>query len=182
MKVIIGAGNQKWDGWVPTQQHELDLLDEKSWARFFKNQMPDALLCEHVYEHLDLEEGKRAAGIIYKYLKPGGYIRIAVPDGFFPDEEYQRVAQIGGPGPRDHPAADHQIVYNYHILQSLFKEAGFEVKLLEYHDEAGNFHIDEWDEIQAPIYRSSKLDHRNQDRVIRFASLIIDAVKPDPGA
>lgn len=178
MKVIIGAGGQRWEGWIPTQREELDLLIDSTWVRYFQGELAKALLCEHVFEHLSLEEGKRAAGIIYRYLKPGGFIRLAVPDAYFPNEEYQRTAQVGGPGPKDHPAADHKIVYNYRLLKEVFEEAGFEVRLLEYHDEEGNFHIDEWDVEKAPIYRSSKLDHRNRDGTIRFASLIIDAIKP----
>ena len=178
MKVIIGAGGQRWEGWVPTQREELDLLKEESWAQFFQGELAESLLCEHVFEHLSLEEGKQAAAMIYRYLKPGGFIRLAVPDVYFPDEEYQRIVQVGGPGPKDHPAADHKVVYNYNLLKEVYQEAGFEVKLLEYHDEQGHFHLADWDVDEAPIYRSSKLDHRNQDGVIRFASLIIDAIKP----
>ena len=127
MNVIIGAGEQRWDGWIPTHQDELDLLDEVSWKRFFGDRLPDKLLCEHVFEHLSLEEGKHAAGIIFCYLKPGGYIRLAVPDAYFTNEEYQRIIQVGGPGPKDHPAADHKVVYNYRLLKDVFEEAGFEV-------------------------------------------------------
>ncbi len=177
MKVIIGAGSQNWKGWIATQGDELNLLDESTWARFFGDGLADALLCEHVYEHLTLEEGKEAARTIYRYLKPGGFIRIAVPDRYFPDEGYQRAVQAGGPGPKNHPAADHKVVYGYKELREVFEEADFEIRLLEYHDEKGNFHLNEWNVNEAPIYRSSKLDHRNQNGTIGFASLIIDAVK-----
>lgn len=176
-KIIIGAGNQRWDGWIATQGDELNLLDERTWERYFGDERADAFVCEHVYEHLTFEEGKRAAKIIYRFLKPGGFIRVAVPDRHFPDTEYQRVVQVGGPGPADHPAADHKIVYGYRELTEVFESAGFEVRLLEYHDEEGRFQWSDWDPDDAPVYRSSKLDHRNQDGVIRFASLIIDAIK-----
>ncbi len=177
MKVIIGAGEQNWDGWIATQGDELNLLDKGSWKRFFGNAKAEALLCEHVYEHLTFEEGKIAAKTIYHYLRPGGFIRVAVPDRHFPDEEYQRNVQVDGPGPGDHPAADHKMVYGYRELVEVFEEAGFEVRLLEYHDEKGEFQLNEWNVDDAPVYRSSKLDHRNQDGKIGFASLIIDAIK-----
>lgn len=176
-KIIIGAGSQNWDGWTSTQGNELNLLDEGTWERYFGDERADAFLCEHVYEHLTLEEGKRAAKIISRFLKPGGFIRVAVPDRHFPDPEYQRTVQVGGPGPADHPAADHKIVYGYQELTEVFEDAGFDVQLLEYHDEDGNFRLSDWNPDDAPVYRSSKLDHRNQDGIIRFASLIIDAVK-----
>ena len=177
MKVIIGAGSQSWSGWIATQGDDLNLLDEESWLSFFVNEKAEALLCEHVYEHLTLEEGKDAAQRIYRHLKRGGFVRVAVPDRHFPDEEYQRTVQVGGPGPTDHPAADHKIVYGYKELVKVFGEAGFAVRLLEYHDENGEFHVNDWDVDEAPIYRSSKLDHRNQNGKIGFPSLIIDAVK-----
>jgi predicted SAM-dependent methyltransferase len=104
------------------------------------------ILAEHVWEHLTYEEGIRAAEICYKYLKPKGYIRCAVPDGFFPDEDYHNAIKIGGPGPKDHPAASHKIVHNYKSLTSMFEEAGFRVELLEFCDEEGKFFYNHWDE------------------------------------
>jgi predicted SAM-dependent methyltransferase len=178
MKVIIGAGSQRWEGWVATQGDELNLVERETWNRLFGNRKADAFLCEHVFEHLTLEEGTHAAKILFDYLKPGGFARIAVPDRHFPDEDYQRTVQPGGPGPSDHPAADHKIVYGYRELTRVFERAGFRVSLLEYHDENGTFHLAEWDPTTAPIYRSSKLDHRNQGGRIVFASLIIDAIRP----
>lgn len=70
-----------------------------------------------------------------------GYIRCAVPDGFFPNKEYQNVVKIGGPGPKGHPAASHKIVYNYNSITTMFKAAGFTVKLLEYCDEKVSYII-----------------------------------------
>ena len=181
MKVIIGAGNQRWDGWIATRGDELNLVAEGSWKRFFGEARVDAFFGEHVLEHLTLEEGAIAAGRLFEYLKPGCFARIVVPDRHFPDEDYQRMVRPGGPGPSNHPAADHKIVYGYRELTRVFENAGFEVRLLEYHDENGNFQLNDWDPDIAPIYRSSKLDSRNQNGRIDFASLIIDAVKP-PGS
>jgi len=49
------------------------------------------------------------------------------------------MVKVGGPGSKDHPAASHKIVYDYHKLSELFKSVGFKVKLLEYFDENGIF-------------------------------------------
>ncbi|MBH5318824.1 methyltransferase domain-containing protein [Paenibacillus sp. GSMTC-2017] len=179
IKVVIGAGLQNNNpGWLHTQEEELNLVERSHWESKFTPNSIDAILAEHVWEHLDYEEGTEAAILCMEFLKPGGYIRCAVPDAFFPNAEYQNMVKIDGPGPIDHPAASHKIVHNYASIVSMFERAGFEVKLLEYCDEDGQFHSNDWDETQGFIYRSKKFDHRNQDGELGFVSLIVDAIKP----
>ncbi len=179
LRVVVGAGQYNYNpGWVHTQETELNLLKREDWEKKFPLNSLEAILAEHVWEHLSYEEGQKAARICFDFLKPGGYIRCAVPDGFFPDEDYQALVQIGGPGPADHPAATHKIVHNYKTITAMFEEAGFNVKLLEYCDEKGRFHYHEWDEKKGFIYRSYRFDHRNQHGKPGFVSLIIDAIKP----
>lgn len=178
LRVIIGAGQQAYPGWIATQKEQLDLLRREDWAASFRERPADALLCEHVWEHLSEQEGRAAAHLCCEFLRPGGYLRCAVPDGFFPDPEYQRMAQVGGPGPEDHPAADHKIVYTYKLFADVFAAAGFEVDLLEYCDDGGRFHYNHWDPAQGMIYRSLRFDHRNRDGHLKSVSLILDAKKP----
>lgn len=162
LKVLLGAGDQRWDGWTATQREDLDLLSRPSFERWFAGRRAQAFLCEHVWEHFTEEEGLQAARLCFDFLEPGGFLRCAVPDGQFPDAEYQRVVQVGGPGPSDHPAADHKVVYTAPRLLRLFEQAGFEVRLLEYCDAAGQFHAQPWDLESGPVYRSRRLDHRNR--------------------
>lgn len=88
------------------------------------------------------------------------------------------MVQIGGPGPADHPAADHKTVYDHERLSEVLEAAGFEIDLLEYCDRAGRFHYHGWDPASGPIYRSLMLDHRNRDGRLGFVSLIVDAKRP----
>ena len=74
-----------------------------------------------------------------------------------------------------------KIVYNYRRLSDVLSSAGFEIDLLEYCDEAGRFHYNQWDPRTGPIYRSLRTDHRNQGGRLGFVSLIIDAKKPMGG-
>ena len=177
LRIILGAGDQRYPGWIATQQADLDLLRPEVWAASFGERRADAFLCEHVWEHMTEAEGRAAARLCFAYLRPGGYLRCAVPDGNFPDPEYQRTVQIGGPGPLDHPAADHKIVYTAGLFADIFRGAGFEVDLLEYCDERGRFHYNQWDAAQGKIYRSLRFDHRNQDGALKSVSLILDANK-----
>jgi len=178
LKIIVGAGSQSWENWIPTQGEDLNLLKEADWEQSFRKRKIDALLCEHVWEHLTIEEALEAAKRCFRYLKPGGFLRCAVPDGFFPDLDYQKVNRIGGPGPSDHPAADHKFVYTYRTFVPIFEAAGFIVDLLEYCDESGRFHYHQWDHTTGPIYRSLLLDHRNREGELGFVSLVLDAQKP----
>ncbi|MGG1690505.1 class I SAM-dependent methyltransferase [Heyndrickxia ginsengihumi] len=178
LKLVIGAGEYHNNhGWIHTEEDELNLLDLQLWKHQFAENSITAILAEHVWEHLTYEEGIEAAKICYTFLKPSGYIRCAVPDGFFQNEAYQRIVQIGGPGPKDHPAASHKSVYNYKILKTMFETAFFEVKLLEYCDENGEFHCHHWNGKDGVIFRSKKYDSRNQGDQLSFPSLIIDAIK-----
>lgn len=178
LRVVIGSGGSPHNrGWLHTEEPELNLLREEQWSARFKKGSVKAILAEHVWEHLMYEQGVQAAAVCYSYLAPGGYIRCAVPDGYFPDEAYQKIVQVGGPGPLDHPAASHRIVHNYNSLRSMFTAAGFEVNLLEYCDESGQFHYNDWEEKEGFIYRSKRFDHRNTAGRLGFVSLIVDAVK-----
>jgi predicted SAM-dependent methyltransferase len=178
IKIVIGAGEYiNNPSWIHTQEEELNLLDENTWQNRFDKSSLTVILAEHVWEHLTYEEGMEAAEICFKYLKPSGYIRCAVPDGCFPDESYQNIVQVGGPGPKDHAAASHKIVHNYKTLTKMFETVGYEVKLLEYCDKEGNFHQNYWDGVDGVIFRSKKYDPRNQGDKLVFPSLIIDAVK-----
>jgi predicted SAM-dependent methyltransferase len=132
LRVVIGAGEYNNNpGWIQTQEAELNLLKRHDWEQRFAPNSLKAILAEHVWEHLSYEEGIQAAKICFDFLKPGGYVRCAVPDGFFPDENYQNTVKVGGPGPADHPAASHKIVHTYRTLTRMFEEAGFQVDLLE---------------------------------------------------
>lgn len=178
MKIIIGAGATKYDGWMATQETELNVLSIANWASMFTSESIDAMLAEHVWEHMTLEEGIAAAENCYRYLRPGGYIRCAVPDKNFRNEWYQSMVQVGGPGPLDHPAATHKIVYDHQTLSHVFERAGFEVSLLEYCDENGDFHYTYWNENDGKIGRSFRFDSRNTQEKLGMVSLILDAKKP----
>ncbi|PWK09023.1 class I SAM-dependent methyltransferase [Tumebacillus permanentifrigoris] len=177
-KVVIGAGEFRNNpGWLYTQEDELNLLRREDWAARFAPASIEAILAEHVWEHLTLREAGEAAVLCYEFLRLGGHIRVAVPDFHFPNEEYHHICQVGGPGPADHPAASHQVFYTYQTLTKVFEQAGFQVNLLEYCDEFGEFHEHPWADADGVIYRSRRHDHRNRDGVLRSMSLILDARK-----
>lgn len=178
MKIIIGAGATSYDGWISTQESDLNLLDKRDFERMFSVEKPTSFLAEHVWEHMTLEQGIVAAKNCYDFLADGGYIRAAVPDRYFRNEWYQNMVKPGGNGDPNHPAFTHKIVYDYKLFREVFESAGFVVDLLEYCDENGDFHYKYWNEADGMIGRSLRFDTRNSVEKLGMVSLIIDAKKP----
>lgn len=174
-RIVIGSSGTCFRGWIATDREVLDLLDDRTWKAFFSPNSLDALLAEHVWEHLSPEEAKTAARTCFAFLRPGGHLRIAVPDGFHPDPGYLDAVKPGGTGPG---SEDHKVLYNVYSLRDVLMHCGFEVRLLEYFDDQGQFHYDDWDPSQGLIRRSRRFDARNSGNSLRYTSLIVDAFKP----
>jgi predicted SAM-dependent methyltransferase len=186
VKIIVGAGNTSQVGWLALQHNDLDITDARHWARRFVPGTLDAILAEHVFEHLTPDEAWRAANHCYHYLKRGGYLRIAVPDGFHPDRNYLSWVAPNSPGeqwlqrfrsPKD---KGHQVLYTYKTLSRLLENIGFEVRLLEWHDERGVLNKRPWRSEDGDVWRNSTSVWSGLLSLVVLApytSLIVDAVK-----
>jgi predicted SAM-dependent methyltransferase len=173
-KIIVGSGGTDGDGWIPTEVWHLDLLKKSDWNNLFRTDSIDAILSEHVWEHLTESDGLIAIQNCYTFLKTNGYLRIAVPDGYHPSKDYIDYVKPGGHGSG---ADDHKVLYTHVTLSQLLESAGFSVKKLEYFDENGVFHFEEWDKETGMISRSSRYDERNLENNLSYTSLIIDGIK-----
>jgi len=174
-RLNLGAGGTNLPGWISTDIDTLNLLDRTDWLCYVKPESVDAMLAEHVWEHLTESQGLQAAALCLEFLRPGGNLRVAVPDGFNPDPGYLEHVRPGGSGPG---ADDHKVLYTHVTFGSLFASAGFEVKLLEYWDAEQRFHAKDWDPGDGIIHRSKRYDSRNQGGVLGYTSLILDAKRP----
>lgn len=179
-RIIVGAATTQFEGWIPTNREILNLLVESDWAGYFKPNSLDAILAEHVWEHLSADDAIIAATNCYKFLKPGGYLRVAVPDGLHPDPAYIEWVRPRGNGPG---ADDHKVLHTYNTFRKVFTSAGFDVSLCEYYDEQGEFHSIDWDPADGMIRRSRRFDKISFDRSnsevqFDFTSIILDAIKP----
>ena len=171
-RITLGAGGLYDKGWIPTDVYELNITEESEWMRFFEPNSIDAIIAEHLWEHLTPKNAVVSAKNCYKYLKYGGILRVAVPDGYHPDPKYIENVKVGGMGPS---ADDHKVLYTYKTLSGIFKSVGFNVHLLEYYDENGQFHLEDWDSKNGMIYRSAR--RNNNGTILLNASIIIDAFK-----
>jgi len=130
------------------------------------------ILAEHVLEHLQPNDCLAALVNCYVFLKDGGLLRLAVPDGYRPDMRY-RVAVAP-------PADGHAVLFTIDEIAETLKRVGYEVHPLEYYDKQGTFHSSFPDPDAGIVDRSSWYDHREQFRYgdVCYTSLIVDARKP----
>jgi predicted SAM-dependent methyltransferase len=176
--VVLAFGAERTDCdrcWISTNFDSLNLLDRGDWGSLMGEVRLDLFLAEHVWEHLSPADGITALRNVADHLKPGGRVRIAVPDGRHPDENYLAHVKPGGIGPG---ADDHKILYTVEILEAAMREAGLVPERLEHWDAAGEFHAKDWDPVDGKVVRSLRYDSRNAEGVLKYTSLIIDGVKP----
>jgi predicted SAM-dependent methyltransferase len=160
--------------WFPTDIDVLNITINADWRRFLWFTKLDNISAEHVWEHLTDADTILANANCFKFLKKNGIMRLAVPDGFHPDKEYIDYVRPGGHGAG---ADDHKILYTYKTMKERLENVGFQVNLLEYWDEKGEFHFTEWSDEEGRISRSKRYDERNQGGELKYTSLIVDAVK-----
>ena len=172
--MVVGSAGIVPDGWVKTEIEYLNLLLLSDWQRYFEPNSIYAVLAEHVWEHLTPDEGLVAARNCHAYLRPGGYLRIAVPDGNHPDPDYIEWTRAGGSGAG---AFDHKVLYTQESLGRMLDRAGFEVEWLEYFDSTHQFHFTDWKPEDGLIRRSRRFDERNRDGGLSYTSLLADARK-----
>jgi len=176
IKLVVGASNHTPPGWLYSDIDILDIRNEQDWRRFFIPASVDAVLAEHVIEHLEAFEGNEALKNCSLFLKPGGYMRIAVPDGYHPDPVYLDHADPQG---SDSAVHGHKVFYNVDSLSQMVRKTGLIPEPLEWFDANHHFHFRDWSPEHGMVRRSSRFDTRNENAPLSYTSLIIDARKPD---
>ncbi|HKV32999.1 MAG TPA: methyltransferase domain-containing protein [Pyrinomonadaceae bacterium] len=171
LKVMLGAGPYKFDGWLQTDKDILDVTSPDDWSILFDPGSIDSLLSEHMLEHLSEDEARTALAECYRFLKPKGLFRLAVPDGYRRDSAY--VKEVAP------PADGHKMLYNIDSLTALLQSVGFETTALEYFDREERFHAVSWNEKEGMILRSIRFDTQQafQRDGLFYTSLIVDARK-----
>lgn len=100
----------------------------------------EEVLCRHVFEHLSITESHRALNHVDTVLRPGGILRLDVPD----HEETLRLFKETGDsfyvrhllGPRRNEFGFHMMSYTRERLRALVESHGF-----IYGDEEPNIHL-----------------------------------------
>jgi len=199
--VAIGVASEKQTGWLQFSQAELDATNADDWARHFQYNSIDNIIAEHVWEHLSWSQAHAASRLCFQYLKPGGCLRLAVPDIFHVSSYIRDVISATGSKANEH---NHLVDYNYKLMNRLLTEEKFKVQLQDWWDETGVFHTHytghdnngyvmrsykNWPKHQS-IYREDKIYKKIINTIpddqkdvfikkkIEHTSLIVDAIKP----
>ena len=117
IRLAIGAESHCGENWIPAASDQIDLVNPGSWGSFFQKSSVDAILAERVWEHLSEQDSRAAAQNCFQFLRPGGYLRVAVPDGFHPSQ--QRKALQGGAG-SEVGAGGCGWLYDHHSFAAVF--------------------------------------------------------------
>jgi predicted SAM-dependent methyltransferase len=160
LRLHLGSGPARKDGWV-----NVDLVgDDVDLAWNILKPLPfgsgtvEAIFHEHVLEHLSLEDGYRLAQESHRLLRPGGVLRIGVPDCGTPD--------VGWPDAPTRLLAlheffaepGHQTMYDAATLGLILRAAGFDL-------------------VEQRAFGESRIEPAPDSEHRRVGSLYVEAVK-----
>lgn len=86
IRLNIGCGTDYKKGWVNIDNNSDNNIEKLDLNWDLRNPLPfddgsvDYVFNEHFFEHLTVEEGQTAMKDLMRVLKPGGVMRIAMPD------------------------------------------------------------------------------------------------------
>lgn len=140
----------------------------------FPDKSFEGIFCEHVFEHFDLEHGLAVFQQCIRVLRPGGCIRIIVPDGekvmqtYFDDPSdlvKRRQSETGcameAVNSYFRQRYEHQCLYDWPLMEHQLRKAGFDPVMRTSYN-------------QAQISREIMLD----DQKYEWESLYVEASKP----
>jgi SAM-dependent methyltransferase len=97
MKLHLGCGNKILDGFINIDVRPLegvDIISDISKLDVIEDETIDLIYCSHVLEHFGRNVYKKVLQNWYKKLKPGGVLRIAIPNFEVIVEHYNKNKDI----------------------------------------------------------------------------------------
>lgn len=153
-RIYIGSSGIHLPGFTSYPYQELDVTKEQDFARWFCEEGIDVFHSEHTFEHISYENSLTAFKLFYKYLRPTGYVRIAVPGEHHMGKSHK-------PDKLDIQYG-HISFWNKTIIGDYLKSAGFQrIELREYQS-ANSCHISLWNRCEGMVRRSFMHDARNE--------------------
>jgi len=178
-KLHVGCGRV----YIPGFQHidiqpapHIDLVTEADRLTGIDDNSVELVYACHILEHFDRWHYKKALAEWYRVLKPGGVLRLSVPDLQACVEVYSKVGLVSGPfsivgllcGGQRGPFDFHRMVFDRKSLSQALTETGFTT-------------IRDWDwrkteHAEVDDYSQAYLPHLDKEKG-RQMSLNVEAVK-----
>lgn len=121
VKLNIGAGDTVIPGWTPIDRK----FGTEAYPLAYADNSIDEIRASHILEHFTFREAREALTEWVRVLKPGGTIRIAVPDvdkaAAWPDKQERLFFLMGG---QMHDNDIHRSAYDASRLESLMDSVG----------------------------------------------------------
>lgn len=182
MKLHLGCGKRYFPGWVHVDIASFDHIDVKTSVddlSMFASETIEIIYSSHTFEYFDRVEAVKVLQEWNRVLKPGGTIRLAVPDFEQLIKVYHKTGDLNkiiGPlygrmqiGTDAEPNwIFHKTVYDYETISSLLVENGFtEVSHYDWRS-TDHAHIDDHSQAYFP--------HMEKDTGV-LVSLNVEAIK-----
>jgi predicted SAM-dependent methyltransferase len=133
-----GLANSEWLNVDGYKDRNVDFQVDFSRSLPFPNSCFEGAFCEHVIEHFDLEQGQALLKECFRILRPGGCLRVIVPDGekiirTYRENPAELVAKRGNGSAFAIDAVnsyfrqryEHQFIYDWPMLEHQFILSGF---------------------------------------------------------
>lgn len=161
-RLHIGCGKRYIPGFIHVDIRKLPHVDYVASADkldMFEDNSVDLIYACHVLEHLKRDEIWEVLKEWHRVLKPGGILRVPVPDFEKLVEVYLKTKDLKlilGPlvGRQDYPENTHYLVFDYTYLSEVLTRAGF--KNVRRYDWRQTIHKDYDDYSQAYIPHMDK--------------------------
>tara|TARA_A100001515_G_scaffold27578_1_gene21211 strand:+ start:279 stop:806 length:528 start_codon:yes stop_codon:yes gene_type:complete len=175
MKLHLGCGKRDFGtDWIHIDQADYDHIIHKDVTNLrFADGSCDVIYASHLLEYFSRSDASKVLGEWYRCLKPGGVLRLAVPDFASICNLYKNgysLSSFLGPlyGEMGDPPFYHKTVYDYASLKTILYDCGF--KSVSKYDWRDTDHAEFDDHSQA------YLPHMDKDNGT-LISLNVEAVK-----
>jgi len=182
VKVHLGCGKRYIPGFIHVDLDAFPHIDYRSGIEalpMFADDSADLIYCSHAFEYFDREQVPEVLAEWRRVLKPGGLLRVAVPDFEALASVFRKTGelnQILGPlfgrvvvnSPAGELVLYHHTAYDYRSLERVFVQAGF--RSFRRYDWRETLHKDYDDFSQAYI------PHMHKEKGV-LISLNVEAVK-----
>lgn len=152
MKLHLGCGNKHIDGFINVDSRsipEVDVMDNVGVLEKFADNSADLIYACHVLEHFGRWEYNKVLERWYQILKPGGTLRLAVPDFEAICNHYIRNHNIhllrgllwGG---QNYPTNYHYVGFDFKSLKEDLEKIGFKNIRLYDRDKTEHANVDDF--------------------------------------